>query len=363
MPDFEQHRLNKRFIAFRIVHVGEHEVLPDQYAMLVAGIVEVVFLIDHAAGHPQHVHAGSAGLCNGGQAGFRGSPQADGIQRRPAGTTAENFDAIDMQDKIAIGGIQRYCAKANPAAGHHRLGNAARHANPQCQVVKRRFAVGMGPPKGNLRQAHLAFMRAARPCLAEAMPVKPAMAFQLEPDRFNCIAVAGGKRQLAFDNPGRAVNHGFNMQAGHLNDFAVFQPNIPPGPHHSSRRGPAGCASQQGSAVPAQLLMCKHGRAPARTHAARRKWHIKCAEMDQQLVVLTHQGCVHIAFMPDKHIAARQQRGAIEPHLNQRCQSIETQHIALTRQHSRSVKKHFVPPVLRVKLHWGPVKRPQCVFP
>src|SRR5690348_4550780 len=44
----------------RIHTASEHEILPDEYAHLIAQIIEVIALIDAAAPHPDHVHIGVA---------------------------------------------------------------------------------------------------------------------------------------------------------------------------------------------------------------------------------------------------------------------------------------------------------------
>ena len=49
----------------RVVHVREHEVLPNQEAQLVAERVEVVALVGHRAADAHHVRAGIAQLGEG----------------------------------------------------------------------------------------------------------------------------------------------------------------------------------------------------------------------------------------------------------------------------------------------------------
>ena len=65
----------------RVVHVGEHEVLPDEDAELVAGVVERVGLVDHGAADAQHVHAGVARAARALRAAAARSPRARRCRR------------------------------------------------------------------------------------------------------------------------------------------------------------------------------------------------------------------------------------------------------------------------------------------
>ena len=81
--------------ARRIVHVGEHEVLPDENAELVAQIVEGVGLVHHGAADAQHVHARvSQALERGTVAGEVGIETGE-VEWSPAHAAAEHGDAID----------------------------------------------------------------------------------------------------------------------------------------------------------------------------------------------------------------------------------------------------------------------------
>ena len=71
----------------RIVHVREHEVLPDEDPELVAEIVKRVGLVDHRAADAHHVHAGVAQQLERGAilSGGRASELArsSGVQQTP----------------------------------------------------------------------------------------------------------------------------------------------------------------------------------------------------------------------------------------------------------------------------------------
>lgn len=100
------HRCEEALVVRRIVHVGEHEVLPHHHAQPVAGVVEGVILVGHRAGHAQHVHAGMAHLHQCGLVLRRGTAKGDHVQRRPAGTAAEHRHAVDAQREEPVVAIQ-----------------------------------------------------------------------------------------------------------------------------------------------------------------------------------------------------------------------------------------------------------------
>ena len=78
-----------------IERAGEHEILPDQQAELVAQVVEVLGLVDPAAPDAHHVHVGRdrglqvARIIAPGEAGDKGA------RRDPVGALCENRPAVD----------------------------------------------------------------------------------------------------------------------------------------------------------------------------------------------------------------------------------------------------------------------------
>jgi len=54
--------LDEGAVLLGVVHVGEHEILPQQDAVGIAQVEEVVALVDHHAADAQHVHSGRAHL-------------------------------------------------------------------------------------------------------------------------------------------------------------------------------------------------------------------------------------------------------------------------------------------------------------
>jgi hypothetical protein len=58
--DLGMHMRHKRLVIPGIVEIGEHEVLPDEQAELVAELEEIRRLVSHGAADADHVHPASA---------------------------------------------------------------------------------------------------------------------------------------------------------------------------------------------------------------------------------------------------------------------------------------------------------------
>ena len=68
------YRAEKSIVAGRIIHVREHEVLPDEQPEFVARVEECIVLVDRAAIYPQHVQPGGLDLRESGVDRLRHSP-------------------------------------------------------------------------------------------------------------------------------------------------------------------------------------------------------------------------------------------------------------------------------------------------
>ena len=106
----------ERWVAGRVVHVRELEVLPHQDAARVAPVVEGVGLVDHGAADAQHVHARVAG---GVERPRRRLPAARrsvttcraGSSTRPA----EDAHAVDHEHEAAVPRVDREGAEGDVA--------------------------------------------------------------------------------------------------------------------------------------------------------------------------------------------------------------------------------------------------------
>ena len=94
----------KAGIALRIVEIGQHHLLPDHDAELIAEREERVVLICHDAGHTDHVHVRIARDAQPWLVGGPASAKRDHVGAAPARATAENGDAVDDEaETLAIG--------------------------------------------------------------------------------------------------------------------------------------------------------------------------------------------------------------------------------------------------------------------
>ena len=148
----------------RIVHVGEHEVLPHQNAELVAEIVEGVGLVDHRAADADHVHAGVAQLLERGAIVGGSAPRrarSSGVQQTPRQNTG---DAIDDQAEAV-----RHRRRDRPRGSGSRRGRdrwfrrRRRRHDRQPHVVQRLRAMRVRPPAFGAAARGRSRRRATRP--------------------------------------------------------------------------------------------------------------------------------------------------------------------------------------------------------
>ncbi len=78
-----------------IERAGEHEILPDQEAKFVAGVVEAVGLVAPAAPDPDHVHVGVGGRVQEIAGLLRGDPARQGVGHDPVCALGEDIAAVD----------------------------------------------------------------------------------------------------------------------------------------------------------------------------------------------------------------------------------------------------------------------------
>jgi len=124
----------------------------------IATVQKLIGLIDKGSRHSQHVHpAIAAPRSMASSIVGAGSLQADAIQRRPRGATAEHVTAIHNQrepsqtrDRAAMYGTQRFPKSALDALF---LTGGILYVENQSNVVQRRFAMRVRPPQLDVRQA------------------------------------------------------------------------------------------------------------------------------------------------------------------------------------------------------------------
>ena len=80
-----------------VVHAGEHQVLPDHQAQLIAQVMERLVLVMRDARHAQHVQPGVARQAQLRRHRIPAAAQADQVRRQPRCTAAEHRHAVHAQ--------------------------------------------------------------------------------------------------------------------------------------------------------------------------------------------------------------------------------------------------------------------------
>lgn len=140
---------DERRILAGVVHVREHEVLPDEEPELVGEIVEVVRFVRHRSADAQHVHAAVTNLQKGRFAGRARRDESDGIDGRPARPPAEERHVVDAQRELA--GL---CNLAKPNRPEVNRNGGAVPVHQEMEPVERRLSVRVRPPQIHARNVH-----------------------------------------------------------------------------------------------------------------------------------------------------------------------------------------------------------------
>ena len=102
---------------------GEHEILPDHQAQLVAQVIKPVRLIAPAAPDADHVHVRVHRRAQQVAGGFGRDGRPQSIRRNPVRALHEHIAPVDAKGKAGAGGVgvgdQRHRAQANAAADRH----------------------------------------------------------------------------------------------------------------------------------------------------------------------------------------------------------------------------------------------------
>ena len=90
---------DKGFVLIGIIGAGKHEVMPEQYAMLVTQIVKNILFIAAAAPYTEHIVVALYGALDEDTVFLIGHPGVDRVCGDPVGALAEYLDAIDGDGK------------------------------------------------------------------------------------------------------------------------------------------------------------------------------------------------------------------------------------------------------------------------
>ena len=110
----------RKRLFLRIRRAGEREILPDHHAQLVAGVVELIGLVNPAAPDTEHIAASIDGLPNALTNTSRvAGAVKEAVVGDPIETFAEDFLAVDFEGETGAdgvgGGVERNGAEADVA--------------------------------------------------------------------------------------------------------------------------------------------------------------------------------------------------------------------------------------------------------
>ena len=252
LPRFDRRPpAHERVVRRRIVHAGEHEVLPDQDAELVAQVVEEVGLVDHRAADADHVDAGVAQTLERGAIATGIRIESGDIQRSPADTAAEHWNAVDAYaETLAVGvtvdlqGAETYPAKIDLDSACIRI---ERHSHRKQRLP----AMCMRPPALDVRgTSHRATGGVSVAGWLEdngSTPLLPLANNQPAIARRIC-RINSQQHRHPHDSV-RAIELGANPRFVNV-DRPRLEPDRPPRSDRSHGRTPPWYSSQQGRAMP-----------------------------------------------------------------------------------------------------------------
>ena len=152
-----------------VVHAGEHAVLPDEQAELVAEFVEAVALPLPAAPDAQHVHVGGDGVAQQALVDFGLLPRWQGVAGDPVGALAEELAPVDgdgeaLADVVGTAddfqlaqadGARDFVVARDAAAARLALGQAGGGVGVEAdaEFVERLLALPGGVPEAGLGHA------------------------------------------------------------------------------------------------------------------------------------------------------------------------------------------------------------------
>lgn len=148
LPGLRLHLTPQRLL-LRVGGTCEREVLPDQQPELVAGVVEVLALVDPAAPDPHQVHSGLGRLSQPLPVPLTGDPGGEHVVRDPVHAAREEPLAVDDEGEpgaVRVGrAVQLDGTEADPAPPH--VQRAVLVQQRQLDVVQRLFTVSARPPQ------------------------------------------------------------------------------------------------------------------------------------------------------------------------------------------------------------------------
>ena len=311
----------KRWIGDRVVHVGEHEIVPDKNSQLVAEREKILALVDHRAADADHVHVRIARLLQPRTHRRPIAGQRHEIRRAPAGTTRE--DRLTVHDQRKTLAVDASIDRERSETDLPEIDLDA--IDFDTDPVKRRRVVRMRPPLLYARQAKTspeASVRCGRQ--GDALAGDRHLGCRLRLQRHGQHAVVAVERRVQID-----VTHLFdNLDCSPRTDCM-------------RSRGPARHVPQQSRAHEAQCIVLDQPSAPARSALLHGERLIERAKGNEQFVVARQHD---IDVVRQEHAVRGEDFGAIQPDLGNGGQTGEPQ-----RALSRAGEPRAIPDILVVQ--------------
>ena len=335
--------LAKPGVCDRVVHVGEHEVLPHEDAELVAQAIELVGFVDHGPADPKHVEAGVAGERERLAQLHRVAAQGEEVGGGPARAAREDREPVHDEADLATGRVEGDILEANVAAVDRVPFAVDRQLD--AAGVKRRRAMGVGKPERRIGDRDVALDDTGKAFEREDVVAHADLRFL---DRTAQRLDLGANLQA----PRAGLGECLHLEGLHRDRVEAFELDRLPGAHAGDGRRPAGHAPEERGADPAQVLLVHQRRLPARARTALLQLAVERTEHDRELVHV-HQEVGHVDALGDEHVARGRDLRAVQPHLGQGGEAVEAQAIARSGRAVGPRESRSIPPVVGVVVALG----------
>jgi hypothetical protein len=345
----------------RVHAAGEHEVLPDQHAELVAGVVEGLVLVHAAAPDAQHVHVGVDGLDDALAQALRAHAIQQQVLGNPVGAAGEELAAIDLEAEAQArlaghrGLHQPQRAQADAARVLRQRARAVDDA--RAQRVERLRAHADGPPQARLGHGQRGAGGRRRDAGRRDHPALGIEQFVLELKR------GGSPRELGAQFQRRAAVGEVDLRAAVDVDDAGL-------PAMTADRAPRAAGQQHRTPVPAEVVLRLARMQPRAVAVPQRALAVlglalagageRRVEAQQQLVGADAQQRARVHAPRHEHVVRLQQRLAVEPGGAPGVQAVEDQ-VLVRGQRGDLEAQPPRPGALAHPLHGGLVHRVERV--
>ena len=264
-------------VLHRIVHVGKHEVLPDEDAQFIAEAVERITLIGHRAADTQHVHARITRQSEIMPQRILRATERENVVRGPTRTTAVNTLSIHLNRKPRIAA---HFNSAEARSLQRKLMLTSSGLDDHLASMQRRSAMRMRPPQFRILNTELstqdiALIHKFRRMLTDAQPC-----------RNDLLRRSHGGTKIDDALVSHQRSRLLHVAQQHI---CTFQSHRSPRSHRRDWRRPARNAPQQARTYPAQLLIVHQVGFPARTRTFLFQVRRERTKADHQLILIAQE--------------------------------------------------------------------------